>query len=81
MEGLTLALDFKLSNSIIKLIKFLDEMIVDMNGKIYLAKDALMKEDVFKKTYTKWREFENVRHKYLAVGKFSSTQSRRLGLL
>jgi hypothetical protein len=81
MEGLTLALDFKLSNSIIKLIKFLDEMIVDMNGKIYLAKDALMKEDVFKKTYTKWREFENVRHKYSAVGKFSSTQSRRLGLL
>jgi decaprenylphospho-beta-D-ribofuranose 2-oxidase len=81
MEGLTLALDFKLSNSIIKLTKFLDEMIVDMSGKIYLAKDALMKEDVFKKTYTKWREFENVRHKYLAVGKFSSTQSRRLGLL
>jgi hypothetical protein len=81
MEGLTLALDFKLSNSIIKLIKFLDEMIVDMNGKIYLAKDALMKEDVFKKTYTKWREFENVRHKYSAIGKFSSTQSRRLGLL
>ena len=81
MEGLTLALDFKLSNSIIKLMKFLDEMIVDMNGKIYLAKDALMKEDVFKKTYTKWREFENVRHKYSAVGKFSSTQSRRLGLL
>jgi hypothetical protein len=81
MEGLTLALDFKLSNSIIKLIKFLDEMIVNMNGKIYLAKDALMKEDVFKKTYTKWREFENVRHKYSAIGKFSSTQSRRLGLL
>ena len=81
MEGLTLALDFKLSNSIIKLMKFLDEMIVDMNGKIYLAKDALMKEDVFKKTYTKWREFENIRHKYSAVGKFSSTQSRRLGLL
>ena len=80
MEGLTLALDFKLSNSIIKLIKFLDEMIVDMNGKIYLAKDALMTEDIFKKTYSKWREFENVRLKYSAIGKFSSTQSRRLGL-
>ena len=80
MEGLTVALDFKLSNSIIKLIKFLDEMIVDMNGKIYLAKDALMTEDMFKKTYSKWREFENVRLKYSAVGKFISTQSRRLGL-
>lgn len=80
MEGLALALDFKLSNSILKLIKFLDEMIVDMNGKIYLAKDALMTEDIFKKTYSKWREFENIRFKYSAIGKFSSTQSRRLGL-
>ena len=80
MEGLTMALDFKLSNSIMKLIKFLDEMIVDMNGKIYLAKDALMTEDIFKKTYLKWREFENIRFKYSAIGKFSSTQSRRLGL-
>jgi len=80
IEGLTLALDFKLSNSILKLIKFLDEMIVDMNGKIYLAKDALMTEDIFKKIYPKWREFQNARLKYLAIGKFSSTQSRRLGL-
>jgi decaprenylphospho-beta-D-ribofuranose 2-oxidase len=56
-------------------------MIVGMSGKIYLAKDALIKKDVFKKTYTKSREFENVGHKYSAVGKFNSTQSRRLGLL
>jgi hypothetical protein len=81
MEGLTLALDFKFSNSIMKLIKLLDDMIVDMNGKIYLAKDSLMSESIFKKTYLKWREFEEVRCKYSAIGKFSSTQSRRLGLL
>jgi FAD/FMN-containing dehydrogenase len=80
-EGLTLALDFKLSNSIMKLTKYLDEMIVDMNGKIYLAKDALMSENIFKKTYSKWKEFEEVRYKYSALGKFSSTQSKRLGLL
>lgn len=28
-------------------------MIVDISGKIYLAKDVLIKKDVFKKTYTK----------------------------
>jgi hypothetical protein len=28
-------------------------MIVDMSGKIYLAKDALMKKDVFKKNLYK----------------------------
>ena len=81
MEGLTLALDFKLSNSIIKLIKFLDEMIVDMNGKIYLAKDALMSENTFKKTYSKWKEFQAVRIKYHANGRFVSSQSKRIGLV
>jgi hypothetical protein len=80
MEGLTMALDFKLSNSIMKLIKFLDGMILDMNGKIYLAKDALMSENIFKKTYPKWQEFQAVRQKYKADGKFVSNQSKRLGL-
>jgi len=80
MEGLTMALDFKLSNSIMNLIKFLDEMILEMNGKIYLAKDALMSENIFKKTYPKWQEFQAVRQKYKADGKFVSSQSRRLGL-
>jgi len=80
MEGLTMALDFKLSNSIMKLIKFLDGMILDMNGKIYLAKDALMSENIFKKTYPKWHEFQAVRQKYKADGKFVSSQSKRLGL-
>ena len=80
MEGITLALDFKINNSIIKLTKILDEMIIDMNGRIYLAKDALMTEDIFKKTYPKWKEFESVRYKYSAIKKFSSTQSKRIGL-
>jgi hypothetical protein len=80
MEGLTMALDFKLSNSIIKLINFLDGMILDMNGKIYLAKDALMSESIFKKTYPKWQEFQAVRQKYKAHDKFVSSQSKRLGL-
>ena len=80
MEGLTMALDFKLSNSIMKLIKFLDEMILEMNGKIYLAKDALMSENIFKKTYPKWQEFQAVRQKYKADGKFVSNQSKRLVL-
>ena len=75
-----MTLDFKLSNSIINLIKFLDEMILEMNGKIYLAKDALMSENIFKKTYPKWQEFQAVRQKYKADGKFVSSQSKRLGL-
>ena len=51
-----------------------------MDGKLNLTKDAVMQEDSFKKTYPNWEKFESVREKYGAIGKFSSSQSKRLGL-
>ncbi len=80
MAGYTLALDFKLTNMTINLLKSLDDMVIGMGGRLYLTKDALMTERAFKKTYPRWQEFESVRHKYGAIGKFSSIQSQRLGL-
>lgn len=80
MAGYTLALDFKLTNKTISLLKSLDDMVVGVGGRIYLTKDALMTEMAFKTTYPRWQEFEAVRHKYGAIGKFASTQSQRLGL-
>jgi FAD/FMN-containing dehydrogenase len=80
MEGYTLALDFKISEGVLQLIQKLDAMVIDMGGKIYLTKDALMSELTFKKTYHQWEQFENIRAKYSAIGKFSSVQSKRLGL-
>lgn len=80
IEGYTLALDFMINEKTRVLIRELDNMIVDFGGKIYLAKDALMTETTFKSTYPRWEEFEEIRSKYGAIGKFSSTQSRRLGL-
>ena len=80
IEGYTLALDFKLTKSIIELLHKFDDMVVDMGGRVYLSKDAVMRELSFKSTYPKWQQFEDVREKYGAVGKFSSAQSKRLGL-
>jgi FAD/FMN-containing dehydrogenase len=80
MEGYTLALDFKISTDTIQLINELDHMLIAMGGKIYLTKDALMSEVTFKTIYPKWEEFEHVRAKYGAIGKFASIQSKRLGL-
>jgi len=80
IEGFTLALDFKLSDSVIKLIANLDPMVIDMGGRIYLTKDALMSDSTFKSSYPLWENFEQVRSKYGAIGKFSSIQSKRLGL-
>jgi decaprenylphospho-beta-D-ribofuranose 2-oxidase len=80
MEGYTLALDFKMTKNVISLLHKLDAMLIDMGGRVYLTKDAVMEEVSFKTTYTKWQEFESVREKYGAIGKFASAQSRRLGL-
>ena len=79
-EGYTLALDFKLNSSTIKTVGRLEKMVVDMGGRLYLTKDAVMQEKTFKTTYPSWKEFESVRQKYGAIGKFSSSQSKRLGL-
>lgn len=79
-EGYSLALDFKLTASTIKTLHKLDELVVGMGGRIYLTKDAVMREITFKSTYPKWEAFESVRERYGAIGKFSSAQSKRLGL-
>lgn len=80
MEGYSLALDFKMEPGIIDLVKRLDSMVLEMGGRVYLAKDALMSEQMFKSTYPQWQIFEEVRAKYGAIGRFTSNQSRRLGL-
>lgn len=80
MAGYTLALDFKVSPEVIALVQRLDAMVIDMGGRIYLSKDALMSEATFKVTYPQWEQFEAVRAKYGAIGKFASQQSKRLGL-
>jgi hypothetical protein len=80
IEGYTLALDFKATSSNISLIRQLDEIVKISGGKVYLTKDAVMRESTFKSMYPKWQEFEYIREKYGAIGKFASSQSRRLGL-
>lgn len=80
MEGYSLALDFKMEPGIIDLVKRLDSMVLEMGGRVYLTKDALMSEQMFKSTYPQWQIFEEVRAKYGAIGRFASNQSRRLGL-
>lgn len=80
IEGYTLALDFKFNVSTIETLHKLDDFVANIGGRVYLAKDAVMREEIFKATYGQWEAFESVREKYGAIGKFSSTQSKRLGL-
>ena len=57
IEGYTLALDFKMSSSVIDLLHRLDDMVAYMGGRVYLTKDAVMRELSFKTTYPKWQAF------------------------
>jgi FAD/FMN-containing dehydrogenase len=80
IEGYTLALDFKMTTKTIPLLHKLDDTVAAMGGRVYLTKDAVMRELSFKTTYSNWEQFEAVRQKYGAIGKVASAQSNRLGL-
>ena len=80
IEGFTLALDFKVTESIFALMDQLDQLVLQYGGRLYLAKDARMSEATFKTSYPNWQDFEAVRERYHAIGKFASLQSKRIGL-
>jgi decaprenylphospho-beta-D-ribofuranose 2-oxidase len=81
IEGYTLALDFKAEGAVFSLLDELDAIVLHHGGRSYLAKDARMSEATFKRAYPRWQEFEAVRARWHAHGRFASRQSRRLGLL
>lgn len=68
MKGYTLALDFKLSPKVEKLLSELDEIIAQAGGRFYLAKDARMQSKTFAQTQ------KNI----VRSTKFVSTQHLRL---
>lgn len=80
MEGYTLALDFKLESGLFGLLDELDKIVLDYGGRLYMSKDSRMSEDMFKKSYSKWNEFMEIRKRYGADQVFHSLQSQRLGL-
>lgn len=79
-EGWTLAVDFKAEPAVFALLDALDRIVLDHGGRHYLAKDARMSAATFRAGYPRWEEFEAVRERWHAIGKFASAQSRRLGL-
>jgi decaprenylphospho-beta-D-ribofuranose 2-oxidase len=79
-EGYTLALDFKNEPAVFPVLDELDARVLDYGGRVYLTKDSRMSEHAFKQGYARWSQFEEVRSRYAAIGRFASLQSRRLGL-
>jgi decaprenylphospho-beta-D-ribofuranose 2-oxidase len=79
-EGYTLALDFPVNNKIFAFLDKLDELIHKRGGRIYLAKDARLSAENFKKGYPSTADFNQIRDQYQSNPKYTSRQSERLKL-
>ncbi|MFK7921791.1 MAG: FAD-binding protein [Bacteroidia bacterium] len=78
MEGYTLTLDFPISKRLFPFLNELDAIVLDYGGRIYLAKDARLPADTFRKMYPRWEEFASIRQQIDPEGKMHSLQSERL---
>jgi FAD/FMN-containing dehydrogenase len=79
--GYTLALDFPYrGEKTHALFKQLDEIVLDHQGRLYLAKDALTSAETFQQMYPRLSEFQAVKARVDPENRFLSSQARRLGI-
>ena len=79
-EGYTITFDIKANKNLKIFYQELEEILIKMNAKIYLTKDALMSKKYFEKTYINKNKFISYKKIYDPKFKFHSYQSKRLGL-
>lgn len=80
MEGYSLAIDLKNTPSLNYFLQKLDDLVLENEGRLYLAKDARMTESFFKQSYPQWHKFYEIRKKYKLTEHINSLQSNRLGI-
>lgn len=80
-EGLTLALDLPMQGEgTIRLFRDLYAMTAEFGGRVYLAKDAFLTPDLFRRMYPQWESFQEVKSRIDPQGRFRSLLSDRIGL-
>ncbi|MDB5354302.1 MAG: linked oxidase domain protein [Phycisphaerales bacterium] len=81
MEGQTLALDLPNAGpDTVAFLQDLDRIVLKHGGRVYLAKDACMTRESFHAMYPNLPRFNEVKAKLDPHNRFSSSQSRRLGI-
>jgi FAD/FMN-containing dehydrogenase len=80
MPGMSLALDFRFDARLLALLTELDAVVDAHGGRVYLTKDARLSVASFRSGYPLWQQFQEIRSRYGALGRFASAQSTRLGL-
>jgi len=79
--GHTLALDLpNTGEDLVRLLHELDETLVALGGRVYLAKDSVTRKEAFAAMYPRLGEFLELKSRIDPENRFSSSQARRLGL-
>jgi FAD/FMN-containing dehydrogenase len=81
VRGYTLALDIPAAPGIVPFLHELDRMTLDHGGRIYLAKDALLRAEDFAAMYPKLETFRAIQRKLDPQRSFSSSMARRLAIV
>lgn len=80
LEGYSLALDFKIEKGLFELLDELDKIVLEYGGRIYLTKDVRVPKETFEKGYEMIHSFREFRKNNNQEEKFSSLQSKRVGI-
>lgn len=81
MPGYTLALDFPVRNGLFAVLEELDKIVIEVGGRLYLAKDARMSAETFRLTYPQLPRWQAVKAQVDPKGLLQSDLARRLRLL
>jgi FAD/FMN-containing dehydrogenase len=81
LRGYTLALDIPVKRDLVPFLHELDRMTLDHGGRIYLAKDAVLRAQDFAAMYPKLGLFQALKQKLDPKGLISSSLARRLAIV
>ncbi len=76
--GYTLTLDIAIKDGLFEFLNELESVVLNYNGRIYLAKDASLSPTAFRQMYPRFDEWQKVKAKYDPHNTFSSHLSQRL---
>ncbi len=78
MQGYTLALDIPVMPSLHEFTERMDQIVLSYGGRVYLAKDACLKAETFKRMYPSFPEWLKIKRSVDPTDVFRSELSQRL---
>jgi FAD/FMN-containing dehydrogenase len=78
LKGTSIALDLPVRNNTPQVVDTLNEFVIGVRGRIYLAKDAFTRAEHFRAMEPRLEEWTEIRRRWDPLGKLKSAQSVRL---